>query len=155
MRGEKQLVLPVHTAGNISHLITNCKSVQVPTTPLFCLCSSEGMKGCLTQQSPAMCTQNSKGTHVTYVQTQVGGKQLNIRRVSRQEKNHWFPWRANQCTLIREILFSSVPHSSSLVSVFNPWPFKRTQQCPSRASSSFVRYFGNYRDAKTTSGVAH
>ena len=86
MRGEKQLVLPVHTAGNISHLITNCKPVQVPTTPLFCLCSSEGMKGCLTQQSPAMCTQNSKGTHVTYVHTQVGGKQLNISRRARQVK---------------------------------------------------------------------
>ena len=34
-------------------------------------------------------------------------------------KTHWFAWRANQWPLIRETPFSSVPPSSSLVSVSN------------------------------------
>ena len=36
------------------------------------------------------------------------------------KRNHWFAWRANQWPLIREILFSSVPPSNSLVSVLDP-----------------------------------
>ena len=40
---------------------------------------------------------------------------------ARQVKNHWFAWRANQWSLVEEILFSSVPASNSLVSVSDPW----------------------------------
>jgi len=36
-------------------------------------------------------------------------------------KDHWFAWRANQWPLVREKLFSFVPHSNSLVSVSDHW----------------------------------
>ena len=69
-------------------------------------------------------------------------------------KNHWFAWRANQWPLIGETLFSVVPPNNSHVSVsgtsegFLSW---NTLHGP---LTHLVRFFRNYRDTRTPSGVA-
>ena len=39
----------------------------------------------------------------------------------KRKKNHWFACMANQRTIVKDTLFSSVPPSNSLACILNPW----------------------------------